>query len=392
MKSESYDFTISGAGLVGSLLALALDKIGYRVCLIEKSSFSSRKNKSDDFYPLSLNYRSKIILEDFGLWNQVDKISYPINKLTITYRNNLSKIGLNSDDAGLDNLGFAVDRYQLLQVYRESISKHFSGDVKIKSEIQSVKRQKKHLVLSTNSESLISKFLIVSDGIESELSKLVSSKVHKIDYNQTSFVLNCNGTFCQNHAVQFFNPLGIFAFIPYTNLSANLILTLNNDHKDKYFINKGDGEPIRDKIIDMFSQYITDVKNIKLITSYNLATHRIDTVYDDRVILFGNSLQLLHPVGAQGYNFSMRCIEYMINHFKNSNKPITDIDDFIKTVQSDRKRIMSNIDIALKFMSNNNILSSLISRYAFSFIQHNSSLKSILLENIIGLNNYAFRK
>ena len=392
MKSESYDFTISGAGLVGSLLALALDKIGYRVCLIEKSSFSSRKNKSDDFYPLSLNYRSKMILEDLGLWNQVDKISYPINKLTITYRNNLSKIGLNSDDAGLDNLGFTVDRYQLLQVYRESINKHFSGDVKIKSEIQSAKRQKKHLVLSTNSESLISKFLIVSDGIESELSKLVSSKVHKIDYNQTSFVLNCNGTFCQNHAVQFFNPLGIFAFIPYTNLSANLILTLNNDHKDKYFINKGDGEPIHDKIIDMFSQYITDVKNIKLITSYNLATHRIDTVYDDRVILFGNSLQLLHPVGAQGYNFSMRCIEYMINHFKNSNKPITDIDDFIKTVQSDRKRIMSNIDIALKFMSNNNILSSLISRYAFSFIQNNSSLKSILLENIIGLNNYAFRK
>ena len=164
MKSESYDFTISGAGLVGSLLALALDKIGYRVCLIEKSSFSSRKNKSDDFYPLSLNYRSKMILEDLGLWNQVDKISYPINKLTITYRNNLSKIRLNSYDAGLDNLGFAVDRYQLLQVYRESISKHFSGDVKIKSEIQSVKRQKKHLVLSTNSESLISKFLIVSDA------------------------------------------------------------------------------------------------------------------------------------------------------------------------------------------------------------------------------------
>ena len=392
MKSESYDFTISGAGLVGSLLAIALDKIGYRVCLIEKSSFSSRKNKSDDFYPLSLNYRSKMILEDLGLWNQVVKISYPINKLTITYKNDLSKIGLNSDDAGLDNLGFAVDRYQLLQVYRESISKHFSGDVKIKSEIQSVKRQKKHLVLSTNSESLISKFLIVSDGIESELSKLVSSKVHKIDYNQTSFVLNCHGTFCQNHAVQFFNPLGIFALIPYTNLSANLILTLNNDHKDKYFINKGDWEPIHDKIIDMFSQYITDVKNIKLITSYNLATHRIDTVYDDRVILFGNSLQLLHPVGAQGYNFSMRCIEYMINHFKNSNKPITDIDDFIKTVQSDRKRIISNIDIALKFMSNNNILSSLISRYAFSFIQNNSSLKSILLENIIGLNNYAFRK
>ena len=46
----------------------------------------------------------------------------------------------------------------------------------------------------------------------------------------------------------------------------------------------------------------------------------------------------------------------------------------------------------LKFMNNNHILSSLISRFAFSFIQNNSSLKSILLENVIGLNNYAFRR
>ena len=389
MKSENYDFTISGAGLVGSLLALALDKMGYSVCLIEKSNFDNSKNRSDYFYPLSLNYRSKIILEKLDLWDQVVKISYPINELTITYRNNLSKIGITSEDVGLDNLGFAVDRNKLLQVYRNSVRKYFSGDLKVKSEIQSVKKQKKNLVLLTDTESLNSKYLIVSDGIESELSKLVSSKVEKIDYNQISFLFNCNGTFHQNHAVQFFNSKGIYALIPCSNLSANLIITLNKDQEDKYFIN---GEPIHDKIIDLFSQYITDVKKLKLITSYNLITHRSDTIYDDRVMLFGNSLQLLHPVGAQGYNFSMRCIEYMINYFRNPSKIETDINNFIETIQIDRKRTISNVDIALKFMNNDHILSSLISRFAFSFIQNNSSLKSILLENIIGLNNYAFRK
>ena len=77
MKSKSYDFTISGAGLVGSLLALVLDKIGYEVCLIEKSNFESNMSDSLDFYPLSLNYRSKIILENIGLWDHINKISYP---------------------------------------------------------------------------------------------------------------------------------------------------------------------------------------------------------------------------------------------------------------------------------------------------------------------------
>lgn len=389
MKSENYDFTISGAGLVGSLLALVLDQIGYKVCLVEKSNIESSKNQSDNFYPLSLNYRSKIILEDFGLWNQVAKISYPINELTITYRNNLSKIGLTSEDVGLEHLGFVVDRNKLLHVYRKSIDKNLTGDVKYKSEIQSVKRQKKYLAISTNTQSFNSKYLLVSDGIESELSKLVSRDVEKVDYNQKSFMLNCNGTFRQNLAIQFFNSSGIFALIPYSNSSASLILTLNKNQENRYFI---DGEPIKNKIINTFSQYITSVEELKLITSYNLATHRMNEIYNDRIMVFGNSLQLLHPVGAQGYNFTMRCIEYMTNHFKSSDEVEADIDDFVRTIESDRMKTLSSVDIALKFLNNNHILSSLISKFAFNIIQNNSSLKTILLENIIGLNNYAFRK
>ena len=389
MKSENYDFTISGAGLVGSLLALVLDQIGYKVCLVEKSNIESSKNQSDNFYPLSLNYRSKIILEDFGLWNQLAKISYPINELTITYRNNLSKIGLTSEDVGLEHLGFVVDRNKLLHVYRKSIDKNLTGDVKYKSEIQSVKRQKKYLAISTNTQSFNSKYLLVSDGIESELSKLVSRDVEKVDYNQKSFMLNCNGTFRQNLAIQFFNSSGIFALIPYSNSSASLILTLNKNQENRYFI---DGEPIKNKIINTFSQYITSVEELKLITSYNLATHRMNEIYNDRIMLFGNSLQLLHPVGAQGYNFTMRCIEYMTNHFKSSDEVEADIDDFVRTIESDRMKTLSSVDIALKFLNNNHILSSLISKFAFNIIQNNSSLKTILLENIIGLNNYAFRK
>ena len=389
MKLENYDFTISGAGLVGSLLALVLDEIGYKVCLVEKSNIESSKNQSDNFYPLSLNYRSKIILEDFGLWNQVAKISYPINELTITYRNNLSKIELTSEDVGLEHLGFVVDRNKLLQVYRKSIDKNLTGDVKYKSEIQSVKRQKKYLAISTNTQSFNSKYLLVSDGIESELSKLVSRDVEKVDYNQKSFMLNCNGTFRQNLAIQFFNSSGIFALIPYSNSSASLILTLNKNQENRYFI---DGEPIKNKIINTFSQYITSVEELKLITSYNLATHRMNEIYNDRIMLFGNSLQLLHPVGAQGYNFTMRCIEYMTNHFKSSDEVEADIDDFVRTIESDRMKTLSSVDIALKFLNNNHILSSLISKFAFNIIQNNSSLKTILLENIIGLNNYAFRK
>ena len=389
MKTESYDFTISGAGLVGSILALALDKIGYRVCLIEKSNLKNNADEFDNFYPLSLNYRSKIILDDLGLWDMIHEISYPIDKLTILYRNNLSKIRFTSKEFDLDNLGYVVDRHKLLEIYKKSLDKQFTGVLKLNTEIRSVERHDDNLTLKLNSQDLNSKYLVVSDGIDSNLSKLVSHNAQKINYNQISFMMNCKGSFKQNHAIQFFNESGIFAFIPYTNSSASLILTLNKGQESKYFI---DNEPIYNQISDTFSQYTTNIEGMKSVTSYDLSTHRMDTIYRDRIMLFGNSLQLIHPVGAQGYNFSLRCIEYMVDHLRDSDEIDLDINSFIQTVRRDRTKTISNVDIALKFLNNDHVLSSLISKLAFNLIKNNSSLKMTLLENVIGLNNYAFRK
>ena len=389
MKTESYDFTISGAGLVGSILALALDKIGYRVCLIEKSNLKNNADEFENFYPLSLNYRSKIILDDLGLWDMIHEISYPIDKLTILYRNNLSKIRFTSKEFDLDNLGYVVDRHKLLEIYKKSLDKQFTGVLKLNTEIRSVERHDDNLTLKLNSQDLNSKYLVVSEGIDSNLSKLVSHNAQQINYNQISFMMNCKGSFKQNHAIQFFNKSGIFAFIPYTNSSASLILTLNKGQESKYFI---DNEPIYNQIADTFSQYITDIEGIKSVTSYDLSTHRMDTIYRDRIMLFGNSLQLIHPVGAQGYNFSLRCIEYMVDHLRDSDEIDLDINSFIQTVRRDRTKTISNVDIALKFLNNDHVLSSLISKLAFNLIKNNSSLKMTLLENVIGLNNYAFRK
>ena len=389
MKTESYDFTISGAGLVGSILALALDKIGYRVCLIEKSNLKNNADEFGNFYPLSLNYRSKIILDDLGLWDMIHEISYPIDKLTILYRNNLSKIRFTSKEFDLDNLGYVVDRHKLLEIYKKSLDKQFTGVLKLNTEIRSVERHDDNLTLKLNSQDLNSKYLVVSDGIDSNLSKLVSHNAQKINYNQISFMMNCKGSFKQNHAIQFFNKSGIFAFIPYTNSSASLILTLNKGQESKYFI---DNKPIYNQISDTFSQYITNIEGMKSVTSYDLSTHRMDTIYRDRIMLFGNSLQIIHPVGAQGYNFSLRCIEYMVDHLRDSDEIDLDINSFIQTVRRDRTKTISNVDIALKFLNNDHVLSSLISKLAFNLIKNNSSLKMTLLENVIGLNNYAFRK
>ena len=59
--NKKYDFIISGAGLVGAISALQLSRKGYNCCLIEKNHLSLKKTFKD-FAPLSLNYRSFLII------------------------------------------------------------------------------------------------------------------------------------------------------------------------------------------------------------------------------------------------------------------------------------------------------------------------------------------
>ena len=60
--NKNYDFIISGAGLVGAISALQLSRKGYDCCLIEKNYLPIQKTLKD-FAPLSLNYRSFLILK-----------------------------------------------------------------------------------------------------------------------------------------------------------------------------------------------------------------------------------------------------------------------------------------------------------------------------------------
>ena len=80
--NNQYDFIISGAGLVGALTALQLSNNGYSCCLIEKNNLSENKSYKN-YSPLSLNYRSFLILNNFGIWDSIKDYAYPVNRLQI---------------------------------------------------------------------------------------------------------------------------------------------------------------------------------------------------------------------------------------------------------------------------------------------------------------------
>lgn len=79
MPEQAKNIIISGAGLVGSLLAISLKRRGHKVTLFEKRP-DMRVAGNDSGRSINLIVTAKGIhtLQNQGLWEEVKKITVPV--------------------------------------------------------------------------------------------------------------------------------------------------------------------------------------------------------------------------------------------------------------------------------------------------------------------------
>ena len=383
--NKKYDFMISGAGLVGALTAMQLSKNGYSCCLIEKKNLC-KTNTYNDYAPLSLNYRSYLILKSFGLWHLIKDYAYPVKKLQIKSFNSLNRLSFESKDIGLDVLGYVVDRRLLLATFIEAVRKESKINIIENDHILDLETKKDSIYTKSHlisKEVIESKYIIVSDGADSKIKNILNIESEVIDYSQSSYVYNAKGSFVNNSALQIFNKYGIFAAIPYGTDSLNLVLSINNKYEDKFFSDEKVNIDILDNI---FKGYVKKIYDLNFISKYPLITTRANQVIKDNIILLGNSSQLLHPVGAQGFNLALRNINSFI---KNTNKE-TSFDNLLDHINIDRESVFSSIDFATNIFAKNRVPSKILTFAACNLIKSSPSLQLKFLEKILGICNYPY--
>jgi 2-octaprenyl-6-methoxyphenol hydroxylase len=401
---NKYDFVISGAGLVGCLSAILLSRIGYSCCLIEKNIITTEK-ETNTYSPLSLNYRSILILKKFKIWNDLQKISYPIKSLTLKSFNSFNRLYFTANDLNLDSLGYVFDRHKLLKIFRNILAQENKISVFDSSEVEVINYNKSsnHLNLIINNKNLSkeiainTKYLIASDGDKSNIKKSLHIDSQSIDYSQTSYIFNCTAKCKINEAVQIFNDYGIFAAIPFDKNKINLILTLKNSYLSSFFDNKNN--VIKNMVENIFSGYVSDISNYEMISKHDMKTIRSNSIFKNNVLLLGNSSQLLHPVGAQGFNLALKNIESLVDYCLKSANDLNstcsdnlnlDFSKPINTILLDRNLVFKNVDLAIKLFANDKIPSRLITFFILNSIKSSQILKKQFLKKILGLDNYSY--
>ena len=115
-KIFKYDFLIVGAGLVGSLAAMALHQKKYNVLVIEKN-----KSLSNDQRTLAVNANSRDFLKSLGIWENLKFNFEPINKIII--QDNINKENLIFQNTE-ESMGSVIFNKSLQKISRDYLIKN----------------------------------------------------------------------------------------------------------------------------------------------------------------------------------------------------------------------------------------------------------------------------
>lgn len=396
-KNTTYDFTIIGGGLIGSLVSVLLSRNGFKCCLVERNSLAKMSGLKK-FSPLSLNYRSIQILKKFDLWDKEVIEASPIRNLTMKCFNSLNRLKFSSSDVNLRYLGYIVNKFLLHNYFIDIAKKQEGLDIFENSsvtELEYIKNQTSCLIKTSSKElkKIHSKFTILSDGEPSELKEKLGFKTSYDYHNQTSYMIDCEAKIEVGAAVQLFNQDGIFALIPYSTNKTSLILSLNDENKDKYINEKN--QVSMEYINKIFSNYLENIKEMRIISSYKLKSSKSKEIIKDNVLLLGNTSQLLHPVGAQGFNLGLRNIESVIDLLnRKTNLKEEDISKKMNQVgviiRNDRKDILQMTDIATNFLASSKSIPRIISSLMINFLKISQKSKLKFLKKVLGIDNCSY--
>ena len=292
-KIHKYDFLVVGAGLIGSLTALALQQKNFKVLVI-----NNKNNKSIDRRTLAVNANSKDFLQQLGIWKILKSKPQPINKIIIKDYINAKPLIFTNKKEAMGNVIFNSD---LLKI---SLAK-----------LESLKLLKRNINLNLDQllpgkTTLINKEKYQFKKIILCVGKNITSKssFKNITFNEGHYSYVGFFKHKKNHintAYEIFNQDGPLAVLPSPSIDNKKSTFIYSTRKKLSLFN------LRSLIRKNFAKTHGQITMDKSIYKFPIRPHLQQN--NENFIFIGDSLKSIHPVAGQGWNLGVKDIQTLCN-------------------------------------------------------------------------------
>ncbi len=326
----NYDIVIIGGGLAGAGLACALAGEDLTIALVEARPVrgahphgvhphdtrphDTRPHDthphSDDARGIALALSSQKILDEMGLWRQLEPLAGAVEQVHVSARGRLGCVRLAADMLDLEALGYVVPAPELGRVLFEELGARANIDLLCPAAAGAVQYNPDSISVQVRQAgaetALRCRLLVIADGARSSLREAVGIQTRTHDYRQTAIVANV--TVAREHrntAYERVIPGGLIALLPLPGGRRCVTVLVAPTDAAARDLQLDDDGYLR-LLQQTFGKRLGAFSEAGPRQSWPLFLLQPERQVAARVALLGNAAHTIHPNGAQGLNLALR--------------------------------------------------------------------------------------
>jgi len=298
---EKQKICIIGGNLTGLVTAIALSELNCQIDLITGNANLNHKSNRT----IAISEDNFDFLNKLNIKKSLKKEMWPcsIMKLYTEIKNGkFSEIFELNNDNKQKKIFYMLENSKIMKFMISKIKQIKSISIKSHEKISEISTSGLLKSIKINKNKFKYNLIIICAGNNSSLVKnLFNDKIIENSYKETSIsTILTHSSLKNNTARQIFLDNEILALLPISNTKTAIVWSIKETMKEKNNL------LLRKKIKFYVKSYLKNVTFTTNIEYKDLKLLIRNQYFQDRTLLFGDALHVLHPFVGQGFNMTLR--------------------------------------------------------------------------------------
>jgi len=353
-SGASHDVVVVGGGLVGASLAIALERIGVDVALVEAAAPGALPAVFDE-RNLSFAEATVNALATLGVMPLLRMPAAPIRCIHASRRGDFGRVLLEARDYGRDAFGQVV----VARDFGEALEARLAGLPRITRYrparflglAPAASGERRLRLAGEAGEAIVgARLLVAADGARSSVREALGIGVEEHDYGQVLFVARVRTSRAPDGtAWERLGDHGPTALLPRGDGHYGVVHGVDAAHADE--VAALDDDAFLARLQAAFGWRAGRFLATGPRSRYPAMRVAAASLAASRAVLVGNAAQSVHPLGAQGFNLGLRDALTLAELLEGASDPGSDalLDEYARRRVADRERTVAFSDGLARF-------------------------------------------